>query len=291
MTSITLLLPPRRHGLVVKAPTLNIFRYLYRSARAVRHVPGLSKLFLFQLYQQTILGWWWLIIRALLPTIGIIAIFQHVPAFKPTGLPYGLYVISGMVLWTTVSATLLRGTRALVRTQKLFSKLAVPKLVFILASGAVSAVFSSIFAVVLLVGLLLEYLTSGTFYLKFDWPLLLFPIPIVIAFLLCIGICCFAAVAFLFARDARYIVALFTQLWFYFTPIIYTLDIMPPNWQLAISYLNPMASLMDFFRWSLFGVGDFDAVTLATAILVSLAVFLLGARFLMRCELVLSEVL
>jgi lipopolysaccharide transport system permease protein len=163
--------------------------------------------------------------------------------------------------------------------------------VYLIACGAIPAVFSLIFAVVLAGGIIFEYFATGTMYLKLDWPLLLFPVPILVAFLLCIGISSFISVAFLIARDARYVVPLLTQFWFYFTPIIYTLDIMPPSWQFAISYLNPLASLLEFFRWTLFGVGEWNAMALTTSIIISLAVFLLAARFLMRSEWALNDVI
>jgi len=277
--------------LIVQAPTLSIVSYLYRTARAARQIPGCARMFLMHLYRETVLGWWWLIFRALLPTLGIIAIFQHIPALKPPGLPYPLYVISGMVFWIVVSTTLLRGARALQVTRRLFGKLTAPKLVFLLASGSMPACFSLIFAVVLAGGIVFEYFVTGNLYLKLDWPLLLCPIPILVAFLLCIGICCFTSVAFLLARDVRYVISLITQFWFYLTPVIYTLDIMPPSWQFAISYLNPLASLIEFFRWTLFGIGTWHATALMTAIVVSIVIFLLGVRFLMRTEWALSELI
>jgi lipopolysaccharide transport system permease protein len=282
---------PSRPMLVIKAPTLNLLTYLLRTVSAAKHMPGLARTFLMQLYRQTVLGWWWLVFRALAPTVGIIAVFQHVKSLQSTELPYPLFVVSGMLLWTVVSTTLLRGSRALQRGRRLFGKLTVPKLIYLLASGAVSAVFSLIFAVVLAGGIVFEYLKTGVLYLRLDWQLLLFPVPILVSFLLCIGLCCFISVAFAVARDARYVVPMLSQFWFYFTPVIYTLDIMPPRWQFAITYLNPLAPLLDFFRWSVFGVGDWDAVALASSILISFVMFLLGARFLMRSEWALNDVL
>jgi lipopolysaccharide transport system permease protein len=163
--------------------------------------------------------------------------------------------------------------------------------VFLLASGAIPAFFSLIFVVVLIGGIALAYLTTGTLYLKFDWPLLLCPIPLVIAFLLCIGICCFVSVAFLLARDVRYVIPLLTQFWFYLTPVIYTLEVMPSNLQFAISHFNPLAAQLEFFRWTLFGIGTWDATALLTSIVVSCAMFLLGVTFLMRSEWALSELI
>jgi lipopolysaccharide transport system permease protein len=93
----------------------------------------------------------------------------------------------------------------------------------------------------------------------------------------------------LVARDARYVLPVITQAGFYVTPIIYTLDIMPPNWQAAILFLNPLAPLLEFFRWTLFGVGTWDVLTLTTAVLISLTAFLVGTRFLMYSEWALGD--
>ena len=66
---------------------------------------------------------------------------------------------------------------------------------------------------------------------------------------------------------------------------------MPPSWQFAITYFNPLTTLFDFFRWSLFGIGDWNAIELTTSIVVSVMMFLLGARFLMRSEWALTDVI
>jgi lipopolysaccharide transport system permease protein len=196
-----------------------------------------------------------------------------------------------MVLWTVASTTLFHGARALQITRRLIGKLATPKLVFLLASGAVPVCFSLIFAVLLAGLLVFEYLVMGKLYLRLDWPLMLCPIPILFSFLLCIGICSFISVALLVARDARYVIPLLTQFLFYLTPVMYSLEIMPPSWRLAISYLNPLASLIEFFRWTLFGVGTWEVLSLMVAIGISLGVFLLGARFLMLCEWAVADVI
>lgn len=292
MISATEALPPtERPTFVIRPLALNTFRYFYRSIRAAKYIPGLGRKFLADLYRATILGWWWLIVRALLPTLGIIAIFQHVPAFKPEGLPYGLYVISGMLLWTVLSTGLLLCMPALKRTRGLQQKLAAPNLVIVLSAGAITVFFSAVFAIVLLLGIAYEYLSSGIMYLTFGWNLLFIPIPLGLVFLLSTGVTSFTSVCFLFARDVRFIVPMIVQIWFFFTPIIYTIDVLPPNWQFAITYLNPITPLIEMLRWSLFGVGDWSIASFAVSALICVIVFLLGARFLMRAEWILREML
>lgn len=280
-----------RPAVVVQPFAVNTADYLYRTILSLRHLSGLSRKFVIDFYQQTILGWWWVIIIALLPTLGIIAIFRHVEAFQSSQVPYSLHVFSGMLLWVVVSNGLTRGTRALRRTRTLHARLAIPKLVFVIASAVLPAIYFSIFAIVLAGVLFGQYLYTGILFVKFSWNLLAILIPIIACFLIYVGVSSVTSVVFLFARDVRFTVSLLSQLWFYFTPIMYTLDVLPSSWQSALLYLNPMATLIELLRWSLFGVGAWTFGSLAVATILSLAIFLLGARFLMRSEWALSEML
>jgi lipopolysaccharide transport system permease protein len=276
---------------VVRPLAINTAQYVYRCLLSLRHLPGIARLFVLDLYQQTILGWWWVIVQALLPTLGIIAIFQHIEAFQSAKLPYSLHVFSGMLLWVLIGNGLARGTRALRRTRALQARIAIPRLTFVIASAVLPAIYFSIFGIVLAATLVGQYFYSGVFFLKIGWQLLLVPFPILICFLIYVGISSVASVVFLFARDVRFSISLITQLWFYLTPIMYTMDVLPNSWQTALLYCNPMATLIELFRWLLFGVGIWTFGSLAAALSLSLAIFLLGAWVLMRSEWALPEML
>ena len=276
--------------LVVRPFGRTLPAYLWRCAKSARYVPTVARMFLMRLHQQTILGWWWLVIRAVLPSLGMIAILQHVPSLKPASIPYGLFVVSGMVPWTIIATGLLRGTRAIKQSRMIQARLALPKFVLVVASGGITGFFASVFAVLLFGIIAYYYIVSGELFLRIDWPILLAPLPLITCFMLYIGISSFTSLLFLFARDARLVLGVVTQFWFYFTPIIYSLDIMPHRWQLALLYLNPMTSLVEFFRWCLFGVGTWTATSLICSFAASVLLFLFGAWFLMRTEWVVREV-
>jgi lipopolysaccharide transport system permease protein len=274
---------------VVRPLAINTFRYLYRCALALKFTPALGSIFLADMYRQTVLGWWWLIIRALLPTFAIVTIFGHVSDFNQGSIPFGLYVFSGMLLWTLMATSMERCTRALRRSRGVQAKLAIPKLVIVIASTSIALVYFCTFVIGFALGLAFEYFTSGIIFLKWGWNLLFLPIPLGFSLLLAIGLTSFTSVACVFARDARMIVPLVTQLWFLLTPIIYKIEIMPPRWQFALLYLNPVAPLLEMLRWSLFGVGELHVIALTMSAAMCVGVFFLGARFLMRAEWILKE--
>jgi lipopolysaccharide transport system permease protein len=276
---------------ITRPLAVNTAEYVYRCLLSLRHLPGIARLFVLDLYQQTILGWWWLIVQALLPTLGIIAIFQHIEVFQSDKLPYSLHVLSGMLLWVLIGNGLARGTRALRRTRLLQTRLAIPRLTFVAASAILPAIYFLIFAIVLVATLVGQYFYSQVWFLNTGWKLLLTPLPVLICLMIYVGVSSVAAVVFLFARDVRFSITLMTQLWFYLTPIMYTMEVLPDSWQTALLYCNPMATLVELFRWLLFGVGAWTFGSLVAALSMSLAIFLLGAWVLMRSEWALSEML
>jgi lipopolysaccharide transport system permease protein len=275
---------------VVRPFDTNLPSYLWRCIKSAAYLPSISGMFLTRLHQQTILGWWWLMIRVLLPTLGMMAVFQHVPSLQGARVPYAVYILSGMALWTVVTNALMYGTRSLKQTRGIQTKLALPKLIFIIASGSVAGFYFTVNAATLAIVMMYYYLSSDISYITASWALLLVPIPLLVCFFLATGIASFTSLASLFARDARLALGVITQCWFFFTPVIYGLDILPDGWRWAILYLNPVAPMLELFRWSLFGNGAWTVTSLASSIAISLSVFLLGAWFLMRSEWIVHEV-
>jgi homopolymeric O-antigen transport system permease protein len=275
---------------VVRPFDTSLSSYLWRCIKSAAYLPSISGMFLLRLHQQTILGWWWLVIRVLLPTLGMMAVFQHVPSLQGATLPYAVYLLSGMALWTVITNSLTYGTRSLKQSRGIQAKLALPKLIFIIASGSVAAFYFTVNAATLAIILMYYYLSSGVSYVTPSWSLLLAPIPLLVCFLLASGIASFTSFASLFARDARLALGVITQCWFFLTPVVYGLDILPTAWRWAILYLNPVTPMLELFRWSLFGSGAWTIGSLATSIAMCLSVFLLGAWFLMRSEWIVREV-
>jgi lipopolysaccharide transport system permease protein len=220
----------------------------------------------------------------------MMAVFQHVPSLQGARVPYAVYILSGMTLWTTITNSLTYGTRSLRASRGIQAKLVLPKLIFVIASGGVAAFYFTVNAATLTIVLMYYYLSSGVSYVTLGWSLFLAPIPLLVCFLLASGIASFTSLASLFARDARLALGVITQCWFFFTPVIYGLDILPPAWRWAILYLNPVTPMLELFRWSLFGDGGWTITSLATSLIMSLLIFLLGAWFLMRSEWIVSEV-
>ncbi len=280
-----------RRPVLVLAPassdTLTYFRRIWRN----RHVMGpLCHSFLSATYHATILGAWWLVIRSLLPTLGLIAIFQHVKSLQPQTIPYPLYVISGTTLWMILALAVPKGTRCLRITRRFHLHMAFPKIMVPFASISLSLVHALIFLIVLIGGITYYYYVYGVLYLAPLWRLSLLPIILLLVVLLTTGIIAVTSILFLVARDIRMVMLFAIQIWFYFTPVAYPLDILPEVWRTAVLYANPMASLIELGRWSLLGEGTVEWPAVITSAGVCLLVFWLGMRVMVRLEPALSLV-
>jgi lipopolysaccharide transport system permease protein len=279
----------RRPSLIIRHLDTNLLAYLWRCLQSVSMIPPLAGKFVLLLQRQTVLGWWWVFIKALVPTLGIAAILQHVPAISSAQIPYILYFTSGMALWTLLPSQLSLGTRALRATKQIHFHTTVPKPIFVVASAVVPAIYATVFVIILALFLLYYAVWKGQNFIALEWYLILLPVPVLAVFVLAVGITLFSSVFFLFARDARMLLSLTVQLWFFFTPIMYGLEILPQKWQLAILYLNPVASQIELFRWCLFGVGRWTIGSFTCSFAIIFLVFLLGTRFQMRSEWVIRE--
>jgi lipopolysaccharide transport system permease protein len=267
--------------------TLTYLKRVWRSRRVMR---PLSHSFLAATYQSTILGAWWLIIRSILPTLGLVAIFKHIQSLQPQTLPYPLYVISGTMLWTMVALGLPKGTRCLKIARRFHMNLGFPKIMVPLASMSFSVVHALMFLVLLLGGIAYYYVFYHDLYLAPLWRMSLLPAVIFLLILLTAGIISFTSVIFLVARDVRMLLMFAVQLLFFFTPVVYPLEILPDIWRNAVLYLNPVASLIELGRWSLLGVGTVEWPAVLTSGVACLVVFWLGLRFMARAEAALSLV-
>lgn len=240
------------------------------------------------IYKQTVLGVGWVLIQ---PLIGA-AIFTFVfgvLAGMPSGegIPYFIFSLVGMTAWTFFATTLTASSMVMVNNAQLVSKIYFPRLVLPIASAfqpAVNLLVASGF-----VGLLLL-----VYQIWPSWPILLAPIWILAMLMLALGIgfwCCSIMVKY---RDLRYIIPVAIQFLLYASPVGYSLaalDEKVPTWLASVYLLNPIASLLEAFRWSVLGSGALDSAWLAYSIAVSVVIFFAGAFLLRRAERVFADVI
>lgn len=224
-------------------------------------------------YKQTALGAAWAVLQPAL-TMAVFSIFFGGLAKVPSdGIPYPLFAFCGLLPWQLFAYALNSSANSLLNNERLVTKVYFPRLALPLAAVLAGLVdFAVAFAV--LVGMMLYYgIVPGAG---------IFALPLLLLFALAAAVSVGFGLAALNVRfrDVRYVLPFLTQLWMFVTPIAYPSSLVPEPWR-PVYGLNPMAGVVEGFRWALLGRPEAPgAVVLASVASVCLALVASTAYFL-----------
>jgi len=208
-------------------------------------------------YKQTILGPAWFFIQPLLTTIMFMIVFGGIAGISTDGLPQPLFYLSGILCWQYFSECLTKTSSTFTTNQAIFGKVYFPRLIVPLATVTSNLIRLGIQLLLLFI-VYTYYLIFTDFTLSVNWTLLLFPVLIIILAGLALGFGILISSMTTKYRDMTVLFTFVIQLWMYATPIIYPLStIKNPHVLLAMS-LNPITGVVEAFKYSILGVGEFS---------------------------------
>lgn len=189
-------------------------------------------------YKRTILGVFWSVLGPLM-TLGIMALV-FTQFFGRNTPHYTVYLFCGNLIFNFFKESTLSGMTSLYENASIFSKINVPKYLFLLSKNVSSLINFMINIVVLFVFVIIDGIT-------FQWSffLLLYPILCLIAFNLGMGL--ILSALYLMFRDMRYLYEIFTMLLMYLSAIFYTVDSYPEEVR-GLFYINPVYTYISYFR-------------------------------------------
>ena len=206
----------------------------------------------------------WLFVRPLMPIIISTVVFGSLLDVPSDNVPYFLFFLTGTAVWMLFERSILFVTRSLDQNKGLIRKVYFPRLVVPIAAVAPSAIETIVYAA-LFAGAIGYYLVAeGTWYLRTDSALLVAPLVIVLSIIYAIAIGLWTSVWQTRFREVRYTLRYFMRFWHYLTPVLYPLSQVPTEYQWVI-FLNPMAPLVETFKWSLLGIGQLHLTALMSA--------------------------
>jgi lipopolysaccharide transport system permease protein len=232
-------------------------------------------------YKQTILGAAWAVIQPVMTMVAFTIFFGRLAHVPSDGVPYPLFSMVGLVPWTYFAAALSASSTSLAGYQHIVSKVYFPRLIVPLAAVVGPLVDFAIASVVLVVLLGWYRVVPGP-------AVVWLPAFVLLAFAAAAAVGVWLAALNVKYRDLRYVVPFAVQLWLFATPVVYPASLVPVRWR-AVYGLNPMAGVIEGFRWALVGgpaPGAFTVVS-AAAVGVLLAAGLVHFR---RIEGVLADV-
>lgn len=183
-------------------------------------------------YKQTVLGVGWAVIQPVVTMLIFSLIFGRLAKIPSDGVPYPIFVFSGLLAWNLFSASISSAGNSMVGAANLVTKVYFPRLLVPLSAMGVACVDFLIASLVLLIMMLGFGVTT-------PWQLLLLPLLLVGLLITSFGIGSWLAAITVTYRDFRFIIPFMVQIWMYLTPVVYPLSFLPERWQ-WLMYLNPV---------------------------------------------------
>jgi lipopolysaccharide transport system permease protein len=233
-------------------------------------------------YKQTAIGAAWAILQPLLTMLIFTLFFGRLAKMPSEGLPYPLFYLCALVPWLYFASSLQNATNVVVEQQRVITKVFFPRLVLPL-SAVTSPLLDFGIAFLLLVLMLIYYGVHPTLALA------LLPLFLALAILTSLGVGLWLSALNAMYRDVRYVVPFLVQFWLFASPIAYPTSLVPARWRWLYG-LNPMAGVIEGFRWTLTGHGDPPSVLLAASSTAVLVLVLSGTMFFQKMEGVIADV-
>ncbi|MFO0697766.1 MAG: ABC transporter permease [Nitrospira sp.] len=227
-------------------------------------------------YKQTAIGVAWVILQPLITMLIFTAIFGMLAKVPSDGIWYPVFSLTALLPWTYFSQAVTRAGESIVINAKIVSKIYFPRLWLPLAM-VVSPLIDFALSMVLLFGLLLY---AG---IPLSWKVVTLPAFILLAMLTALGLSLFTSAMNAKYRDVGHAIPFVIQIWMYLSPIVYPVSLVPEHWRWLYG-LNPMAGVIEGFRWALLGRTAPDPLVMAESVIVLVFVVISGLVYFRKME-------
>ena len=224
-------------------------------------------------YKQTALGAAWAILQPLLTMLVFSVVFGRLAHIPSEGIPYPVFAYCALLPWQLFAYALTQSSNSLVTNQRLITKVYFPRLVVPIAS-LLCGLLDFAVAFPVLLGLMLYYgIVPGV-------AVAALPLLVLLALLTSLAAGLWLSALNAIYRDVQYALPFLTQFWLFVTPVAYPASLVPERWRWLFG-LNPMAGVVEGFRWALLGRPHPPGPLVAVSV-VSVLVLLAGGLFYFR---------
>src|SRR5574341_1056461 len=215
-------------------------------------------------YKQTALGGAWAILQPLMMMAIFTVVFSRFAGIPSDGVPYPLFAFVALLPWTVFAEALSRGSVSVASEANLIKKIYFPRLLIPIA-GVVAPLVDFALAFMLLLGMMFWYGIIPT------WSILSLPGFLLLALATSLAVSLWLSAINVKYRDVKHTIPFLVQVWLYASPVAYPLSMVPEGWRTIYS-LNPMAGVVEGFRWALLGKArpDLQVMTVSAAVVLLL---------------------
>lgn len=233
-------------------------------------------------YKQTMAGVTWVIIQPLVSMVVFSVFFGRWLKVSSGDIPYPVFAFCALVPWTYFVHALTVASTSVVGQQSVISKAYFPRLLLPLAA-VLGGLVDLLTSMLVLIPLMLYYgLVPG-------WQILALPLLVLLAALTALGVGLWLAAINVRFRDVNHAMPFITQLWLFATPVAYPISVVPDIWR-PFYELNPMAAVVEGFRWALTGETELSLRMLLISGGIALVVLVSGLYWFRREEIMFSDV-
>ena len=232
-------------------------------------------------YKQTVLGPIWILINPLLSTTVFTVIFGVIAGISTDGVPPFLFYMSGNVLWSFFSSNLNKGSSTFLSNARIFGKVYFPRLVMPIANVIFNFINFALQTVVYII-LVVVYALMGT-GVHPNLMILLTPLLILQTALLGMGIGLIVSSITTKYRDLNILVNFGISLLMYITPVVYPISEAPLGLG-TVLLLNPVAPIVETYRYAFLGSGAFHWVYWLVSLGVTALILLFGLVIFNKVE-------
>lgn len=234
-------------------------------------------------YKQTVLGAAWAIIQPFFTMVIFSLFFGRLANVPSDGLPYPIFSYAALVPWTFFATALTQASNSLVISANMVKKIYFPRLTLPVAT-VLAGVIDFVLAFLVLMGMMLFYGLTPT--INVVW----LPLFLLLALVTSLGVALWLSAMNVQFRDVHYTIPFITQAWLFLTPIAYPSSLLPEPWR-TLYGLNPMAGVVEGFRWALLGTDTAPGPMTIVSAVVAVVMLVGGAFYFRRMEQSFADVL
>jgi len=231
-------------------------------------------------YKQTILGPLWHFIQPIFTTVIFTIIFGRVANISTDGAPHFVFYLSGVTIWQYFSKCLTNTSNTFVQNASIFGKVYFPRMT-VPVSLVISSLLSFSIQFLLFLFVYIYYLQLGEVFPNLH--ILLLPIFLLIMATIGLGLGMIFSSLTTKYRDLTFLLSFGVQLFMYASPVIYPVSILGETGKQLMA-LNPVASVIEGFRYAFLGSGTFSINSLLYSIIFSIVIFLVGVGVFHKVE-------
>jgi lipopolysaccharide transport system permease protein len=234
-------------------------------------------------YKQTVLGPLWHIIQPIFTTLIFFMLFNRIAKIPTDQLPPILFYMASLTIWNYFAACLTNTSSTFLTNANIFGKVYFPRLILPLSSVVSNMVRFGIQFGLLLI-LMLYYALSGTYKIDVGLHTLLIPAIVLIMAGLGLGVGIIISSVTTKYRDLNVLITFGVQLLMYATPVAYPLSYLDKSRFKGLIEWNPLSSLVEAFRYAIFGSGTFNTTLFCYSIIFTVVALFIGIIIFNRVE-------